>query len=209
MSVASVNARGASASEQLATQQAFRQADFLRIMLAEITNQDPLQPTETSKMVENLKALQELANTTYRRFRDDLRWAQELVGKTVTVAQSPLTAAERTRLVNKGLLPDVGYATVDGRVEGFRVVDEQVWLSIGGKHYAIDKVQQIRPQGGGQDLAALAPLVGMRARYLPDEGGAAREGAVRGVMLGDDGQARLQVGDAQVPLARLLALTQP
>ncbi|MCS6970343.1 MAG: flagellar hook capping FlgD N-terminal domain-containing protein [Planctomycetota bacterium] len=208
MPISEINsARAVANSEQLAVQQAFRQADFLKIMLAEITNQDPLQPTETSKMVENMKALQELANTTYRRFRDDLRWAQELVGKTVTVAQAPLTAAERAQLVNKGLNPDVGYATVDGRIEGFRVVDERVWLTIGGKHYAIDRVQQIQPpQQGADEWARLAPLIGLQARYALDQG--TREGIVGGIAV-EQGRTVLSIGSDRVPLERVLALQRP
>ena len=50
---------GASPTTQVGdTSGAFRDADFLAIMLAELANQDPFEPQETSKLVDNMRKLQ-------------------------------------------------------------------------------------------------------------------------------------------------------
>ena len=76
------------------SQSAFRNADFLKIMLNELQNQNPLEPQDTGKLVENMQKLQDLANTTYSKFRNDIRWAQDLVGKSVEVQQVQGTPKE-------------------------------------------------------------------------------------------------------------------
>lgn len=126
---------------------AFREADFMAIMLSEITNQDPFEPTETAKMVENMQKLQELSNSKFEKFRDDIRWAQDLVGKDVTANQQFLTAEEQAGLEVRGVLPDPGFGLVDGQVDSYKVVGENVWVSIDGRDYPIDNVQQIKPPG--------------------------------------------------------------
>lgn len=210
MAVSGVSAQ-VSAGDALASQQAFRNADFLSIMLAEVTNQDPLQPAETGKMVENMKALQELANTNYEKFRADVRWAQDMVGKTVNVNQVIATEAERAAYANRGLKPDVGYGNLDGRVEGFRVVGETVWVSIGGKDYPVDNIKQVR--SGIRDPDALArasnQLLGMRIRYRLDDPTKTAEGVVTSVGWDAAGGIRLGVGNTYVAYDRIEAITVP
>ena len=92
---------------------AFRNADFLKIMLSELAHQDPMQPQETSKIVENMQKLQELANTQYTKFRADIGWGQQLMGKTVNVQQMMIGESEKQKLINAGVRPDVGYGNHD------------------------------------------------------------------------------------------------
>jgi hypothetical protein len=152
---------------------ALRDADFMSLMLAEITNQDPFNPTETSKMVEGMQQLQELANSRYTKFRDDIRWAQDLMGSEVSVTQANVTAAEAQRLSEQGLNPDVGFSSVQGNVEGFRVVDEQVWMRIDGNDYPLDNVRSISPNGGSGDaLGAWAErILGREVTWFDSEAG--------------------------------------
>ena len=49
MDLSSISALGRPSTIDDGNNSAFREADFLAIMLAEITNQDPFEPTETSK----------------------------------------------------------------------------------------------------------------------------------------------------------------
>lgn len=211
MTISATSAAGAGTTDQLAGQQAFRQADFLKIMLAEITNQDPLQPSETAKMIENMKALQELANTNYTKFRNDVRWAQDLVGKTVNVQQVSLTGEEKTKLLNKGLAPDVGFGNLDGKIEGFRVVDEQVWVSIGGKDYPVDNIKQVRTANRDPDELARvsSQLMGMRVSYWGETPTDRKEGIVSSVGYDPDGNVLLGVGNDYARYDRLLAITVP
>ena len=150
---------------------AFREADFMAIMLSEITNQDPFEPTETAKMVENMQKLQELSNSKFEKFRDDIRWAQDLVGKDVTANQQFLTAEEQEGLEIRGIMPDPGFGLVDGKVDSYKVVGENVWVSIGGKDYPIDNIQQIKPPAEDtMGYANLADnLLGNEVTYLTDD----------------------------------------
>ena len=150
---------------------AFREADFMAIMLSEITNQDPFEPTETAKMVENMQKLQELSNSKFEKFRDDIRWAQDLVGKDVTANQQFLTAEEQQGLEIRGVLPDPGFGIVEGQVDSYKVVGENVWISIDGRDYPIDNIQQIKPPGEDtMGYANLADnLLGNEVTYIaPD-----------------------------------------
>jgi hypothetical protein len=202
---------GSSTSDQLASTRAFRQADFLQIMLSEITNQDPLQPAETSKMVENMQSLQELANTSYAKFRNDVRWAQDLVGQQVNVIQLNATEEERVKLTNKGLKPDVGFGNLDGRVEGFRVVEEEVWVSIGGKDYPVDNIKQVRTSAQDPDELARvsSQLLGMRVKFWREQPTDRGEGVVSSVGYDTQGNVVLGVGDEYVRYDRMLAITVP
>ncbi|MDA3960156.1 MAG: hypothetical protein PF961_05165 [Planctomycetota bacterium] len=152
---------------------AFRKADFLAIMLAELANQDPFEPQETSKLVENMQKLQELANTEFERFREDMRFAQELVGQGVAVGQSDLTEVEAQLLRDRGLNPNVGIGVVEGQVETYKVINEQVWVTIDGQDYEVDNIQKmLPPEADSERMVGLADgLIGRYVEWLRPEGG--------------------------------------
>lgn len=187
----------------LDTQKSFRDADFMKIMLSEITQQDPFKPQDTSTIVENMQKLQQLANSKYEKFRDDQKWARDLTGRSVTVQQAVLTEAERTAAVETGLNPDVGYQSVSGMVESYRVVGEAVWVQVAGKHYQIDNVKQIDPpQRDATYLAGISEgLLGRKVQYMPDGDPARREeGVVTAVSLREQGRITLTIGGKEVPM---------
>jgi len=180
--------------------QAFRNADFLKIMLAEVTNQNPLEPQETGKLVDNMQKLQELANTTYAKFRADIRWAQDLTGQTVSVQQQPLDPKQKEALTNKGLNPDVGFQQVTGKVTGFRVVDQVVYLQVGKYDYPSDNVKQILPDNHeAQYLATMADqMLGKQVVYSKADGSAG-SGKVTSLSYNDQHELMLEVGGERVP----------
>ena len=183
---------------------AFRDADFLKIMLSELTNQDPLQPQETSKLVENVQKLQELANTTYEKFRSDLSWAQQLMGQTVSVQQQALTPDEKQKLLDKGIKPDVGYSQVNGKVTSFRTVDQQVYVTVGDKDYPMDNIKQIVPDAQHSEyLATMAnQLIGKQVAYLDDKD-VLTSGQVTSVKYDKDANLILEVGGNAVNFNRV------
>ncbi len=188
------------------SQKAFRQADFLKIMLSELTNQSPFDPQDTGKLVENMQKLQALANTTFQKFRSDITWAQGLMGQQVKVQQAAINPAEESAFKNKGLNPDVGFGNVDGRVGGFRVVDETVYVTVGQKDYPIDSVKQIVPNAKSPDhLAEVAnSMLGRSITYFTDaEHTKSATGTVSNVAYDQDGGIELTVGNNQVPYDRL------
>lgn len=185
---------------------AFRDADFMNIMLAEVTNQNPLDPQDTSKMVEGMRQLQELANTKYEKFRSDLSWAQDLVGKPITIQQMAISDSDKEKLVNKGLNPAVGYNAVSGRVESFTVVDEQVYVTVQGKDFPIDNLKQVTPAVGA-DLAEVGDrLIGKTIVFHRDSTTDIGSGTVKSVAAGTDGGVLLKVGEESIPYEHLLQI---
>jgi hypothetical protein len=203
---ASSAASAQSAAE--AQSSAFRNADFLKIMLSELAHQDPLQPQETSKIVENMQKLQELANTQYTKFRADIGWGQQLLGKTVNVQQLMIGDAEKQKLIDAGLNPDVGFGNVDGKVTGFRQVGEKVYLAIGDHDYPIDNVKQVRPEGNDPDyLANLAGnLLGRTVGYKMDDGTTGK-GKVTDVGYDATGEVMLNINGLAIPYKNMLQIS--
>ncbi len=180
--------------------QAFRNADFLKIMLAEVTNQNPLEPQETSKLVDNMQKLQELANTTYQKFRGDINWAENLMGQTVSVQQQALDPKQKEALTNKGLNPDIGFQQVSGKVTGFRVVDQVVYVQVGAHDYPTDNVKQIVPDNhNAQYLATMADqMLGKTVVYTKADG-TAGNGKITSVSYDKDSELVMEIGSERVP----------
>jgi hypothetical protein len=202
MTVAPTTAAGASTSTNAAaSQRAFRDADFMKIMLAEITQQDPFKPQETSKIVEGMQKLQDLANSRFEKFRDDQNWARQLVGQSVSAQQMQATPQEIAALKDRGLVPDIGYRQVTGEVSSFRAVDEQVYVNINGKDYPVDHVLQVLPPApdGAQLATAAAGLLGHTVQW-PDRDGKINAGLVSAVSFGEGASLMLSVGNQAVPL---------
>jgi flagellar hook assembly protein FlgD len=182
------------------TSQAFRNADFLKIMLAEVTNQNPLEPQETGKLVDNMQKLQDLANTTYAKFRADIKWAQDLMGQTVGIQQQPLDPAQKEALEDKGLRPDVGFAQKTGKVTGFRVVDQVVYLQVGEHDYPTDNLKQIIPENNNAAyLATMADqMLGKKVVYQKPDGSTAN-GTITSVAYDAGQNLVFEIGDQRVP----------
>ncbi len=184
---------------------AFRDADFMKILLAEITQQDPMEPQDSSKIVEGMQKIQELANTRFEKFRDDQRWARDIVGQSVTVQQVQLDSAALTKAKERGLEPDIGYNSISGVVERYRIVDETVWIHANGKDYPIDNVRQVDPPApGGEQLGTIAAgMLGRIVQYRSEDGATSTEGLVSAVGFDSAGGVMLSIGDEQVPVSRV------
>jgi len=193
------------------SQQAFRDADFMKILLAEVTQQDPFKPQETAKIVEGMQKLQELANSRFEKFRDDQRWARDLIGNQITVQQSQHSAVEVQALREKGINPDIGFQSVSGTVERYRIVDETVWIAVGGKDYPIDNVRQIDPpaQDGGVLATTAASMLGHLVRYRDEDGVTLREGLATSVGFGSSGGIDITIDGERVPLSRIDRVSLP
>ena len=178
---------------------AFRNADFLKIMMTEITHQNPLDPSDTGKLVDNVQKLQDLANTTFQKYRDDITWGQQLIGQTVSVLQQALSPAEKQSQLDKGLKPDVGFAQVAGKVTSYRTVDQKVYVTVGDKDYPMDNVKQIVPDGQhSQYLATMADqLLGKNVAFI-NTAGVQTSGKVTSVKYDAESNLLLEVGSESV-----------
>lgn len=212
-SIAGTTSASSNSAAAKANQQAFGSADFLSIMLSEITNQDPLNPSDTSKMVESMRQLQVLANTANEKFRADVTWAQQMVGQMVNVTQVVATPEQQQDMKDVGLNPDVGYGNKDIRVEGFRVIDQTVWIQAqDGKQYPIDNIKQVLNDRFDTDALAETSnrLLGMRVGYLSGIDGTTRkEGVVTGVGYDSDGKISLAVDGGYIRYDDVIAISVP
>ena len=98
-------------------------------------------------------------------------------------------------------MPDVGYLPVNGEVTGFRVVDEQVWLTVGDKHYPADNVKQVQPARAQQSSERLYEIAGAALGRgvtwtLPN--GKSASGLVTDVRMNDVGDVVLLAGGQTV-----------
>lgn len=190
---------------------AFRDADFLKIMLSELANQDPMEPMETSKLVENMQKVQDLANTRFERFRNDLSFAQEVMGKGITVTESNISEDEAQTLKDRGLNPAVGFDVVTGQVSSFRVVGEQVWVNIEDKDYKLENLQRIEPETDGIDgkIGLANDLLGFFVSYSADTQGDNGAGLVSDIQWDQSGEVFLSVGGKFVPYENITSIGLP
>lgn len=201
-SIASTTATSSSSSSNAYS--GFTTDEFIQVMLAELLNQDPMEPTKTSDMVVNMREVQSLLTSQQEAQRADLSWASQLVGQTVTVSQSLITTGEYGDLVDLGLNPDVGASSVKGTVTSFTVVDNQVWVQIGDYDYPIANVTSLDTSSAtATTLSELgASLNGRTVAYLDDDG-VEQSGTVAGVSIADDGTYTMSIGGVDIPFSRL------
>jgi hypothetical protein len=210
-SAASTAASASSAAAATAQANAFRNADFLKIMLSEITTQDPMQPQDTSKMVEEMQQLQQLSNTQYQAFRDDLKWGQQLIGQTVNVQQQAIDGTAKQTEINAGLNPDVGYGTVTGMVTSFRQSGQSVYVTVNGHDYPIANVGQVLPpKNDPTQLADIAGhLLGTKVSFHRADASDTGSGTVTNLGYDTDGKVVLTVAGEQVPYANVTQIGLP
>lgn len=116
------------------------QTDFLKIMISQISNQNPFNAADSNQFMQNFmdmgnfQAIQDMAAQSEKVNSSQLQiLANSLVGVNVTVAPD-------------GALP------VTGDVAKTRIADETVYLTIGEKEYPVGDVESIQrpptqPQG--------------------------------------------------------------
>jgi hypothetical protein len=207
--------QSSAANKDLAANRAYRDTDFMKIMLAELSHQDPMAPMETSKIVEGMQKLQDLANSKYEKFRADVRWGDELVGKSVTVGQTSVTEKAAQALANKGLRLDTGAGVVNGTIEGYQVVDETVWVTVKGKDYPLDNVQKIQPKtfDRGNAIEQTSGMLGNKVTWF--DAGAKKElsAIVSKVSWDDSGLVTLTVGTGtnakEIALDKISSISKP
>jgi len=115
-----------------------------------------------------------------------------------------LTPDEAQGQKDAGLKPDVGYQSVTGRVTGFRVVKEAVYVTVNDKDYPVDNIKQIIPErNDSKQLAEIANAVIGRDVFWNDDTGKAVFGAATDVSFSTDGSVRVTVGDQTVPFSQI------
>ncbi len=94
--------------------------DFLQLLVAEMQNQDPLEPTDNSQYMAQMATFSQVEATAEMNESVEKQSASNLVGKTVIMT---------TKLNNSGYIA--------GKVDYWEKIDGTVYLGIGGKLYDI------------------------------------------------------------------------
>jgi len=126
---------GASSASSAATPNRFAEMgsdEFIKVMLAEMSNQDPLEPTDTTAILEQLSSLRNIESQTQLQERLES-----------LVAQNELAAAAgMIGKIVRGMTE--GNDTVEGRVQSIHVRDERAYLKLDtGDELRIDRVTDI------------------------------------------------------------------
>jgi flagellar basal-body rod modification protein FlgD len=131
-----IGSTGASNSSTGATNDALRGLDmdqFLKLMIAELQNQDPLNPMDNTQILEQIGQLRSIGATA--QLTDTL--GAVLMGQNVTTASSLIDR-------NVKALTDDGQ-TIEGKVNRVSIVDRTVKLHLGESTVALSNVSEILP----------------------------------------------------------------
>lgn len=119
---------------------------FFQLLLAEMTNQDPLEPTSNTEFVSQLANFTALQTNSDSLHYNTVSYASSLAGKTVTVATEGTTTDASGKTVKK---TETGVVTNVDISE-----DDDVRITVGGKKYALKDVMYVNQTGSSDSSAA-------------------------------------------------------
>ena len=122
---------GSSVTSGLGAQGAMGQKDFLQLLIAQLRNQDPLQPTDDKEFIGQVAQFNQLEQM------------QEL-NKTMTGLGSALALSQASNLLGRQVVAQGADGAVQGVVTGVTLGASGVQVQIGGKAVvALAAVQQV------------------------------------------------------------------
>lgn len=101
---------------------------FLKLLVAEVKNQDPLQPTSNTEWVSQYATFSELETMQNMSASLDVSRASSLVGKTVMIQ----TTSESGKV-----------SEIQGRVDYITYESGKVYVSVNGSNYSLDDVRNV------------------------------------------------------------------
>ena len=129
---------GSSPSNQQGTQNdALRDLnldEFLKVMITELQNQDPLNPMDNAQILQQISQMREIQSTDQMRETLD----SVLLGQTL-VSASTMIDRDITALTESG-------KEVAGRVESVTIEDGKPLLHIGSEKIRLTNIRSIEPQ---------------------------------------------------------------
>lgn len=118
------------------------QSDFLKLMVAQMQNQDFTNPTDNTDMINqmvqfsNMQMMQQMASYSKTNY------AMSLVGKTVTASRFNVSG---------------NLDSTTGTVQKVSLVDNEYVLYVGGKKYTLDQIMSIGGGGAAGDESTIDP----------------------------------------------------
>lgn len=188
--------------------------EFLKLLITQLKYQDPLQPMDDKEFIAQIAQFSSLEQMKNMSTSIENMKAYSLIGKYVTATYTDTSGKIKT---------------VEGEVEGVRVISGNVHLTINGEDIPTDKVQevsnfsemitqitlsetinQVKHLNTSLDAMKALGLVGknIRAEMTDDEtgGNIMLEGVVTGVSI-VSGRVYLQVNGKNIPVDKLDAIT--
>ncbi|MCL2637704.1 MAG: hypothetical protein FWD48_04960 [Oscillospiraceae bacterium] len=131
---------------------AFSMENFFNLLMAEMSNQDPLEPMSNTEFIGSLANFTALKAQQDALYYQNANYAQSLVGKTVTVPDYSGNS---------------GIRFVSGIVTSMNVTDGEFSLKVNGKDHPLSSIMEILPTHNpytitGNEGAYAAALIGMK-----------------------------------------------
>lgn len=131
---------------------------FFQLLMAEMTNQDPLEPTSNTEFVSQLASFTALQTNEDSLYYNTVSYAASLAGRTVTVAVRDGNKTDENGKVKMKL--------ESGVVTGVDISDDKnVEFTMNGKRYSLSDIKNVASNSSGsaistQDGAYAVSLVG-------------------------------------------------
>lgn len=180
---------------------------FFQLLMAEMTNQDPLEPTTNTEFVSQLASFTALQTSEDTLYYNTVSYAASLAGKSVTVS-------ERDGTDENG---KVKMKLVTGVVTGVDISDEKnVEVTINGKRYPITNVMNVASNSTGSaisttDGAYAVSLIGKNVLLQAEnsEGNTILESGIVESIEVENGVYRIVVGKYSYPLDSVIRVSNP
>lgn len=117
-----------SAQTAAAANQTLTQADFLKLLVTQMSSQDPLNPQSDTEFAAQLAQFSALQQTQSMSQNISVLQANAMMGETVTVA------------------PSDGTASVSGQVTGVQIQSGTPVIMVNGQSYKLSQVTAMAPQ---------------------------------------------------------------
>jgi flagellar hook assembly protein FlgD len=189
--------------------------EFLKLLITQLKYQDPLQPMDDKEFIAQIAQFSSLEQMKNMSTSIENMKAYNLIGKLVAATYTDHVTGE--------------IKSVEGEVEGVRVISGNVYLTVNGEDIPADKVQEvanfselvtqmalsdalkkIEHMNTSLDAMKAFGLVGksIRAETIDDETGGSKvvEGIATGVSI-VSGRVYLQVGGENIPVDKLNYVT--
>jgi len=129
--------------------EAFSLDNFFQLLMAEMSNQDPMEPKSNTEFVSQLANFTALKANQDALYFQNANYAQSLVGKTVTIA-----AMQGSK-----------FAVESGIVTSMSLADGTFMVKVNGKDYPLSNIMEVLPSSNpyhvtGSDGAYATSLIG-------------------------------------------------
>jgi flagellar basal-body rod modification protein FlgD len=126
--------------------------EFIKLMVTELQNQDPLNPMENSEILTQISQIREIeASDKMTKTLNDILTSQDavLLGQSLSNAGNligkKVTGEIETRIENEDGEDEVKVEQVTGVVDKISILEGQPVVHIGEKKFPLAKVTEVRP----------------------------------------------------------------